>query len=196
MDLWELPSIDPSMINSAKPSDMDFAESPDWLRLCNAQQNFFWHRFYFLLPYKPSCHKAGSPRPIRFNSKEDLQKAYLSARSSVPSLPGEAGTPPVVAHFSTALKWQRLLDSGRFKSRNAIARSEGISRARVTQLLSLLNLAPQIREYITSMPETSKNGRRLITEHIVRPITSIKDQREQIAAFERITGVCLSQQTA
>ncbi len=31
MDLWELPPIDPSMINSAKPSDLNFAESSDWL---------------------------------------------------------------------------------------------------------------------------------------------------------------------
>ncbi len=37
-----------------------------------------------------------------------------------------------------AREWQRQLDTGEIGSRSAIARREGLSRARVTQLMNLL----------------------------------------------------------
>jgi hypothetical protein len=45
--------------------------------------------------------------------------------------------------LTRALDWQRQLDSGAVASRVAIARREGISRARVTQLLNRLERAAE-----------------------------------------------------
>ena len=37
-----------------------------------------------------------------------------------------------------AVEWQRQLDSGEVRSRAAIARREGLTRARVTQIMNML----------------------------------------------------------
>ena len=43
-----------------------------------------------------------------------------------------------------ALEWRKALDSGRYSSQADIARKKGVSRARVTQILNLLRLAPKV----------------------------------------------------
>ncbi|MBI5969965.1 MAG: hypothetical protein HY884_02290 [Deltaproteobacteria bacterium] len=55
-----------------------------------------------------------------------------------------------------AIEWQKLLESENRTSKADIARSEGLSRARVTQIMYLLNLTPEIQKHILSMPEATK----------------------------------------
>ena len=46
------------------------------------------------------------------------------------------------ARLARALEWQRQLDAGEVASRAEIARREGISRARVTQIMAMLRRLP------------------------------------------------------
>ncbi|OGP58757.1 MAG: hypothetical protein A2V67_18020 [Deltaproteobacteria bacterium RBG_13_61_14] len=80
-----------------------------------------------------------------------------------------------------ALRWKALLDSRELSNQAQIARLERLSRARVTQIISLLRLAPEIQEYILAIPETT--GRSALSERLLRPITRIDDHREQLRAF-------------
>ena len=59
------------------------------------------------------------------------------------------------------------------KAEAAIARREGITRARVTQVLGMLRLAPEIQQHILSMPKTA--GRPTISERTLRSITMLED---------------------
>lgn len=43
-------------------------------------------------------------------------------------------------------EWQGLLASGEAKTQADIARREGLTRTRVTQVLSMLRLAPEIQQ--------------------------------------------------
>jgi len=181
------PPIDTSKINSAKPSDLYFAESADWLRICHTQQNFFHHKFYFLMRHNADGYRADSLRSLRAYNKNDIHLSSTPAESSPQKKPK---TPCVTAHLKRAIEWQRLLDTGRFNSRSSIARQEGLSRARVTQILSLINLAPKIRQYIISLPKTTYET--VITERTLRSLTRIKDKEQQIETFERISGVLVS----
>ena len=67
-----------------------------------------------------------------------------------------------------AIEWQALLESGEASSQAAIARREGISRARVTQVMGLLRLAPEIQERVLSLPDLVR--RPAITERALRPM--------------------------
>jgi DNA-binding transcriptional MocR family regulator len=96
----------------------------------------------------------------------------------------EPRTPRVVELLSKAIKWQGLLKSGQIPSQAEIARQAGLTRARVTQILSLLNLAPKIQEYILSMPKTAR--RPVVTERSLRPIALVENQRQQIEVFESL----------
>ena len=47
-----------------------------------------------------------------------------------------------------ALEWRQAIDSGHYSSRADLARKNGISRARVTQILNLLRMATEIIDII------------------------------------------------
>jgi len=59
--------------------------------------------------------------------------------------PKAARTPRVVELLRKTLKWQALLGSGEAHNQAAIARREGITRARVTQVMGMLRLTPEIQ---------------------------------------------------
>lgn len=83
-----------------------------------------------------------------------------------------------------AIEWKELLESGKGVTQADIARREGLSRARVTQIMYLINLAPDIQEYILSMPEAVR--RPVVTERSLRPIAKIVDTWKQIEVFSSI----------
>jgi hypothetical protein len=97
-----------------------------------------------------------------------------------------AKTPRVVELLRKAIEWQVLLESGEIINQADIARQEGITRARVTQVMGMLRLAPEIREKILSTPNAVR--RPLVTERVLRPIATITDYHDQIREFHKFLG--------
>ncbi len=50
-----------------------------------------------------------------------------------------------------AMKWKKMLETGEFKSQSEIARGEGLSRARVTQIMNLLKLSVEWKEFLIQL---------------------------------------------
>ena len=96
-----------------------------------------------------------------------------------PKLAREPRTPRVVELLRKAIEWQALLESGKVASQAEIARREGITRARVTQVIAMLRLAPEIQENILAMPDGT--GRPSVTERSLRPLTRSEDPDSQPA---------------
>jgi len=87
-------------------------------------------------------------------------------------------TPRVTELLRKALEWRRQLDYGELRNQAEIARREGITRARVTQIMALLRLAPENLEHILTMPKTVRQPE--ITERKLRPIINgIEDTRQE-----------------
>lgn len=62
--------------------------------------------------------------------------------------------PPRIAEtLRKAVEWRRQLDADEVPSQAAIARREGITRARVTQILALLRLPSDTRRRIMALPD-------------------------------------------
>jgi len=74
-----------------------------------------------------------------------------------------------------------MLKQGAAKSHADLARKENITRARVSQIMNLLRLAPEIKEQLTN-----PTGHRQITESQLRKIAMIKDHKEQIRRFREL----------
>lgn len=94
-------------------------------------------------------------------------------------------TPRVKELLRKAIEWKELLESGKGITQADIARREGLSRARVTQIMDLLNLAPDIQKYIHSMPVSLRKP--IVTERSLRHISQIEVMR-QIEAFEKLVN--------
>jgi hypothetical protein len=93
-------------------------------------------------------------------------------------------TPRVVELLRKAIGWQTLLDSGKFADQAEIARREGITRGRVTQIMAMLRLAPEIQKQILSMPDIA--GRPPVTERMLRRVDTITDYGDQVLEFQKL----------
>jgi hypothetical protein len=108
--------------------------------------------------------------------------AVLQVRGN-PKPPREPKTPRVVELLRKAIEWQTLLESGKIANQADIAQREGITRARITQVMGLQRLAPEIQQHILAMPDLAH--RPSVSERMLRPITTITYYHDQIREFQR-----------
>jgi hypothetical protein len=95
------------------------------------------------------------------------------------------GPPRVVETLRKAIEWRRQLDAGEAPNQAAIARREGISRARVTQILGLLRLPSEVRSRLLT---TVEGPRQLsLSEHTLRRLVTACDLEVQLTIL-RTTG--------
>jgi ParB-like chromosome segregation protein Spo0J len=79
-----------------------------------------------------------------------------------------------------------MIDNGKVASRAELARRLGVSRARVTQMLQLLTLSPNIIDAIVQLGDPLPTP--TVTERNLRPLARL-DQRQQIRRFKRLCAV-------
>jgi hypothetical protein len=86
--------------------------------------------------------------------------------------------PRVSRMMALAIRMDSLVREGVIADYADIARLGHVSRARVTQIMNLLQLAPDIQEAILFLPEVTE-GRDPIRERAVRSIAAVRDWRKQ-----------------
>lgn len=86
--------------------------------------------------------------------------------------------PRVSRLMALAIRFDQLLRDGVVADQAELARLGHVTRARLTQIMNLLCLAPDIQEAVLLLPSTSR-GRDSVTERELRPIASVLDWREQ-----------------
>ena len=91
------------------------------------------------------ARRGGRPGPA--NGADGTPDAADSAPSPTPER-----IPRVARVLALAHHWQGLIRSGSVRDQADLARLVGVSRARVTQVLSLLWLAPDIQDQILHTP--------------------------------------------
>jgi len=100
-----------------------------------------------------------------------------------------AGAVPRVARLmALAIRFDQLIREGLVADQAELARLGHVTRARVTQIMNLLNLSPDIQEEILSLPLVER-GRDAFTERDLRPITSIFAWRKQRIAWSQLVAV-------
>ena len=125
----------------------------------------------------------GNIGAITRRAPPDLGVSAVLPNRGDPKPPREPKTPLVVEFLHKTTEWQALLESGKIASQAEISLREGITRARVTQIMGMLRLAPEIREKILSLPDTLH--RPPMTERMLRPIGAIADHPDQIREFQK-----------
>ncbi len=78
-----------------------------------------------------------------------------------------------------------MIDSGQVVTFQQLAEIGEISQPRMTQIMSLLNLAPDIQEELLYLPEVIQ-GKATIHEKLLRPLTREMDWRVQRRMWARI----------
>ena len=94
--------------------------------------------------------------------------------------------PRIIDTLTCAREWRRLIDTGKVKNAAELAGRHGVTRARVSQIMSLLRLAPEILAYIDRLD--GNEGGLHLTERRLRDIAVLDDQDAQRARFWELVG--------
>jgi hypothetical protein len=86
--------------------------------------------------------------------------------------------PRVSRLMALAIRFDQLIRDGVVADQAELARLGHVTRARLTQIMNLLCLAPEIQEALLFLP-TTKRGPDAITEKQIRPIVADLDWRKQ-----------------
>lgn len=96
-----------------------------------------------------------------------------------PYRPEESGRIPRVSRLmALALRFEAMLREGIVENQAEIARLGHVTRVRVSQIMNLLNLAPEIQEAILFLPRTQRGRAPLILQQL-QPIASTLDWGKQ-----------------
>jgi len=91
--------------------------------------------------------------------------------------------------MALAIRFDGYLREGVVADQADLARLGHVSRARVTQIMNLLHLAPDIQEAVLCLPRVAE-GRDPITERDLRPIAAEVDWELQRALWRGVRGRC------
>jgi hypothetical protein len=110
--------------------------------------------------------------PVHFRRGSKGRVEMKAGRQVNAAAPAPAGRIPKVARLmALAIKFDGMLARGEVKDYAELARLGNVTRARVTQIMNLLNLAPDIQERILFLPAVER-GRDPLKEWQVRPVAA------------------------
>ena len=100
-----------------------------------------------------------------------------------PQVPGRM--PTVTRLMALAIRFDQLLRTGKVRDLEHLATIGNVSQPRISQILSLTLLAPEIQESLLFLPRVSK-GKPEISEKAIRTITMLDDWAEQRNAWKNL----------
>ena len=86
--------------------------------------------------------------------------------------------------MALAIRFDQLLLNGQVADQSELARLAHVTQPRMTQIMNLLHLAPDIQEQLLHLRAVMA-GDDPITERDLRPITRMRDWRKQRKAWAR-----------
>jgi hypothetical protein len=90
--------------------------------------------------------------------------------------------PRIARLMALAIRFQEMVDRGEVRDYADLARLGYVSRARLTQIMNLLHLAPAIQESL--LYADCVHGLPRLTETLLRPIASLVLWADQLEAFK------------
>ena len=117
-------------------------------------------------------------KQIHFSMRNRGRREIREGPKAIPEVTDEGRVPRVTRLMALAIKMNGLIESGAITDQAEAARLGHISRARMTQIMNLLLLAPDIQEAILNLPRTVR-GHDPITETRLRPIVREIDWIQQ-----------------
>ena len=115
---------------------------------------------------------------VHFKVRHHGQKSLQSGAAPVVPVIEPGRVPRLSRLMALAIRFEKLVRDGRVRDYADLARLGNVSRARLTQIMNLLVLAPDIQEAILFLPRTDQ-GFDPISERQIRRIAAEPDWRRQ-----------------
>jgi hypothetical protein len=114
---------------------------------------------------------------VYFNLKAKGRKQLRPGQE--PKRPAKTGRVPRVAKLmALAIRFDGLIRAGVVRDYAELARLGHVTRARITQIMNLLQLAPDIQELLLFLPRTEQGRDEVILQEL-QPIAATADWKKQ-----------------
>ena len=114
-------------------------------------------------------------------ARKELRVGSAPTRPLVPL----GRVPRITRLLALAIRFDRLIRAGEIANYGELAELGHVSRARVSQIMNLLQLSPDIQEQILFLPPI-QGGRDRIYLRQLQSIASVFDWRKQQSIWERL----------
>lgn len=114
-------------------------------------------------------------RTIHFAVKSRRKRLVVGPETPEAALPGRV--PRVARLMALAIKYDGLLRKGVVADLSELARLCQVTQPRMTQIMNLLHLAPEIQESILFLPRST--GRDVVHERMLRRLCAMASWRAQ-----------------
>jgi hypothetical protein len=111
----------------------------------------------------------------------DFRAGMKDRRARQPQPDMSVPTPRIAKLMALAIRFERLVQEDSIRSYAELARLGYVTRARMTQIMKLLNLAPDIQEQILFLPSASG-----LNERNLRPVVRRIEWDEQRRLFQEL----------
>jgi site-specific DNA recombinase len=133
-----------------------------------------------------------SRREVRIELRDGTRLDYILPLPNRPGVRGSASVsegriPRVSRLMALAIQMEQRVGAGEAPNYASLAAAGQISRARMSQIVALTNLAPAIQEQLLYLPRT-RSGVDRIVEKDLRAIARIVDWQQQMALFRELAG--------
>lgn len=138
-------------------------------------------------------------RPIHFAIQGRRKRAVLASvatgnansanqgQKHADATDANVGRVPRVARLmALAIRFEGLIEAGVVANQSELARLARVTQPRMSQIMNLLHLAPDIQEEILFLSRTS-SGRDSIHEHMLREIAALVDWMAQRSHWNRVS---------
>jgi hypothetical protein len=100
---------------------------------------------------------------------------------------GPGRIPRVAKLMALAIRYQKMLEEGVFEDITQLAAFAQVTQPRMTQIMNLNHLAPDIQERLLLLPPILK-GKDTIHEHMLRRVCAVLDWEGQRLMWEKTAG--------
>jgi hypothetical protein len=114
-------------------------------------------------------------------------RKQIRAGHETPAIETAGAVSRLARLLALAIRFQGFLRAGEVRDYADLARLGHVTRARMTQIMNLLNLAPDIQEQILFMSPTAKT-REAVAERRIRSIAAAPDWRKQRRLWRELNG--------
>jgi hypothetical protein len=131
---------------------------------------------------------AGSLFEVRFKLRpavREIQRAEQATQPTVTAVRKTGRYPRAAQVLALALQFQEMIDRGEVRDYADLARLGCVSRERISQIMMLVWLAPDIQQAVLRLPPSERAP---FSEGALRRIAKIVRWDEQRLEWQRLTG--------
>jgi hypothetical protein len=129
-------------------------------------------------------------RTVHFQRRPHGRKQLQDGAAPVPPVLPPDRVPRVARLLALAHRFDGLVRTGAVRDYAELARLGRVTRARISQVMNLLNLAPAIQEEVLDLPRTERGRDALILADL-QPIASVVSWPKQRRMWEQLKAAAL-----